>query len=153
MISLIGQSVNLIPDSTVIHQIIIFLIVLSVLTIFVFKPVLRIIEKRRGQTVDLNLQAQKLLSESETMDRRYNENLAVAKMEGSRLERELLRQGEEEGRTIVAKARDEERQAIARKRTEIQAAAQRVRQDLSLQIEEVAQMIIAKVLGRGTKRT
>ena len=152
MISVIAQTVSLIPDATVIFQILIFLSILAVLTFFVFKPVFKIIEKRHKLIVGLPLQSQKLLSDAEDMDRRYAENLAAARMEGTNLEQKLINEGDEEGRIIVAKAREQEHRALLERRTEIEEAARVARKETAARVEDVTQLIIAKVLGRETDK-
>lgn len=148
MILLLGQHVRLIPDATVFFQLAIFLVTVAVLTIFVFKPALKILDRRREQTDELQSLAQKLNGASDSMDAEYDRRMAEAKLEGSSLERELIKQGEEEGRAIVATAKQQEHAAMMTIRENLHVEAESARKSLSHETSEFVRLILNKVLGQ-----
>lgn len=143
-----GQAINLIPDRTVIPQLFIFLAVTAVLTIFVFRPLLKIMDARREKTGLLEEEAARLVSESESMEREYEETLAAARIDGERTERELVRLGESEAQTIIAGAKEESRRRTARLKDEISKESVGARGRLTSDVDAFADMICQKVLGK-----
>jgi F0F1-type ATP synthase membrane subunit b/b' len=148
MILIVGQTVNLIPDKTVIWQLVIFLSVAAVLSFFVFRPTLKILERRRSETLGLEKEIEQLDGESETMEQKYAEKIAAARAEGSATERELVNLGEDEARKIVAAAREKEKGEIARVRDEVASESSASRRELSRSVDEFSKMIVSKVLGK-----
>lgn len=148
MLLLLAQTIRLIPDATVIFQLIIFLAVVVILSVFVFRPTLKILDERRRRTSDLQKETDKLSTDAAAMDREYAEKIAVARTEGSALERELLNLGEDEARKIIGAAKQEGRQSISKTHDEIVSDTAKTKQDLTKQISDFAKMIVAKVLLR-----
>ncbi len=143
-----GQPINLIPDRTVMPQLFIFLAVTAVLTIFVFRPLLKIMDVRREKTGLLEEEAARLASESESMEREYEEKLAAARIDGERAELELVRLGESEAQAIIAAAKEESRRRTARLKDEISKEGVGARGRLASDVDAFADMICQKVLGK-----
>jgi len=150
MMLLIGQSISLIPDKTAVWQFLIFMAVMVILTIFVFRPTLKILEKRREQTADLSNRADQLIADAIKMDKEYTDEMEVAKKEGAATEQELIRQGEEEARAVITNARNEAQQTMLNWRGQLKTEGAETQQRLQHNIDEFAQMIINKILGRGS---
>lgn len=119
-----------------------------VLSVFVFKPTLKILDGRKNKTAELEKETEMLLAEAEVMDCKYNDKITEARIEGSKLEQELLGAGENEARSIINEARQDSRDAISKTRGEILADSAKTKQELSEKIGDYAKMIVAKILGK-----
>jgi F0F1-type ATP synthase membrane subunit b/b' len=148
MMLLMGQTVNLLPDKTVIWQLIIFLFVAAVLSFLVFRPTMKILERRRSETLGLEKKIGQVDQEAEVMEQKYAEKIAEARAEGSAAERELVNLGEEEARKIVAAAREKEKTEIGKVRDEVASDSSASRRELSRSVDEFSKMIVSKILGK-----
>lgn len=148
MILLLAQTITLIPDKTVIWQLLIFLTVVAVLSFFVFKPTLKILDERLRNTSILQKEIERLTADAGTFEDEYNEKISAAKYKGSRAERDLLSLGEDEARKIIAEAREKQKGEIAKVKEEILSESVQSRQELSKQVGDFSKMIVSKVLGK-----
>lgn len=75
------MGITLVPDWTLVFQLAIFLVVIAVLTKFIFKPILKIIDQRRYFTKHSIETADRLNQYSISLENEYKEkiNKAVAK--------------------------------------------------------------------------
>ncbi len=148
MILLLGQTVNLIPDKTVIWQLAIFLAVVAVLSFFVFKPTLKLLDERRRNTVVLQQETDKFMADADSLEDEYNEQIFAARREGHEAERNLLNLGEEEARKIVGEAKEKQKGEIEKVRDEITSVTAQSKQELSKNVGDFSRMIVSKVLGK-----
>jgi len=132
----------------VIPQLLIFLSVVAVLSFFVFKPALKILDGRRNKTSELEKDTENLLAQSEAMDSEYDGKINEARIEGSKVERDLIAAGEEEARSIINKAKQKSRDAVSKTHDEIAGESVQTKKDLSNRIDDFAKMIVSKVLGK-----
>jgi len=150
LLLLAAQTINLMPDLTVIWQLAIFLSLIFVLTIFVFRPVLKILEGRKQETLELERETERLLSEAEKLDSDYGEIISKARSEGGVAEQRLVSEGGAEARAITSEAREEAKGTIRRARDKIKYEGSKTSEELSKKIGEYSKMIISKVLGKNT---
>lgn len=142
--------VDLIPDTTVFFQLIVFLVVLAVLTLFIFKPTLRILDKRHEQTVETHKRAELLDEDANDMNYEYDKTLETARLDGSIVQQNLLKEGQAEAAKIISSAKQEEKKASLERRDYIQKETQKIKADLNQDVDEYAKMIVSKVLGNKT---
>jgi len=140
--------VSVIPDYTIIIQIITFLVLIYILNILLYKPILSIIERRKKQLEELENEI-KLFNES--VDKRaaeYEEKLKLAKANASEFKKEIIKEGTDQAKAIVDAVRNEIpllNQEFEQKMNKEMEAARRI---LASQSRKLSLEISHKVLGR-----
>jgi F-type H+-transporting ATPase subunit b len=145
---LAAQTISLKPDSTVIWQLIIFLSLIFILTIFVFRPVLKILEGRKQETLELEKETERLLADAKKLDSDYAGIISKARSEGGVAEQRLVSEGGVKARATISEAREEAKGTITRARDKIRYEGSKTGEELSKKIDEYTKMIISKVLGK-----
>jgi len=140
--------VSVLPDYTIIIQIITFLVLIYILNILLYKPILSIIERRKKQLEELENEI-KLFNES--VDKRaaeYEEKLKLAKANASEFKKEIIKEGTDQAKAIVDAVRNEIpllNQEFEQKMNKEMEAARRI---LASQSRKLSLEISHKVLGR-----
>ena len=136
-------------NSTVWIQMANFLLLIFILNFLLYKPVLKIIEKRNKKIEKSN---EEVMSLNETVERNiaeYEEKIRQAKANAAAQRDEIKEEGAEQGEMITGKVRDE----ISKKRGDFKADMEKevdeARGALRDQTRKIAGDISEKVLGRG----
>ena len=140
--------IDLMPNQTFFVQVGLFLFTYVVLTYLVFKPVLRILERRKQLTIGAEQQAAEISTRTENLIREHSEKLQGARREGIALKEKFQKEGQAEANEIVGRAREEmegellsARKVMVQDRKEAQLVLRKYARELS---QELAQ----KLLGR-----
>ena len=143
--------VTVIPDYTLLIQIVTFLVLIYILNLLLYKPILNIIDRRKKQMEELENEI-KLFNDS--VDKRvleYEEKLKQAKTNASDLKKEIIKEGDDQAKSIVDIVRGEiplmTQEFQQKMNKEIQAA----RQILNNQSRKLSLEIAEKVLGRSVR--
>lgn len=143
--------VSVIPDSTILIQISIFLILIYILNILLYKPILSIIERRKKQLGELENEI-KLFNES--VDKRaveYEEKLKLAKTNASELKKEIIKEGADQAKNIIAAVRNEIPLMMQEFQQKMDKEIQIARQTLDSQSRKLSLEIAQKVMGRSVQ--
>ena len=140
--------VTVIPDYTLLIQMVLFLILIFVLNILLYKPILAIIERRKKQLEESENEI-KLFNESvEKRVAEYEEKLKQAKIKGSELKKEIIQEGENQAKNIVDVVRNEI-PVIAREfQQKMDEEVEKAKLILDSHSKELSLEIARKVLGR-----
>ena len=140
--------VKVIPDITLLVQMVLFLILMFVLNILLYKPILAIIERRKKQLEESENEI-KLFNESvEKRVAEYEEKLKQAKIKGSELKKEIIQEGVNQAKNIVDVVRNEI-PVIAREfQQKMDNEVQKAKLILDGHSKELSLEIVLKVLGR-----
>jgi F-type H+-transporting ATPase subunit b len=140
--------VTVIPDYTLLIQMVIFLSLIFVLNILLYKPILAIIERRKKQLEESENEI-KLFNESvEKRVAEYEEKLKQAKIKGSELKKEIIQEGVNQAKNIVDVVRNEI-PVIAREfQQKMDNEVQKAKLILDSHSKELSLEIAQKVLGR-----
>ena len=140
--------VKVIPDITLLVQMVLFLILMFVLNILLYKPILSIIERRKKQLEESENEI-KLFNESvEKRVAEYEEKLKQAKIKGSELKKEIIQEGVNQAKNIVDVVRNEI-PVIAREfQQKMDNEVQKAKLILDGHSKELSLEIAQKVLGR-----
>ncbi len=140
--------VTVIPDYTLLIQMVTFIALIFVLNLLLYKPILAIIDRRKKQLEELENEI-KLFNDS--VDKRaaeYDEKLKLAKANAAELKKEIIKEGTDKAKSIVDVVRNEiplmTQEFQKRMDKEIMAA----RQILEGQSRRLSLEIAEKVLGR-----
>lgn len=99
--------VKVIPDYTMLIQMVIFLALVFLLNILLYKPILSIIDRRKKQLEESENEI-KLFNESvEKRVAEYEEKLKQAKIKATELKKEIIQEGANQAKNIVDAVRNE----------------------------------------------
>jgi F-type H+-transporting ATPase subunit b len=140
--------VTVIPDYTLLIQMVIFLSLIFVLNILLYKPILAIIERRKKQLEESENEI-KLFNESvEKRVAEYEEKLKQAKIKGSELKKEIIQEGVNQAKNIVDVVRNEI-PVIAREfQQQMDKEVEKAKLILDSHSKKLSLEIAQKVLGR-----
>jgi F-type H+-transporting ATPase subunit b len=143
-----AESIQLIPDGTILIHIAIIISMVFVLNRLLFKPVLRTLSDREARTHGRTDEARETIRKVGESLSRYENSLRQARAEGySLLEQQQAEANSERQRKIVDVRKDVEGQ-LGREKNEIHVQAEQARATLLGEAERVATDIKAQVLRR-----
>ena len=143
--------VKVIPDYTLFIQMIIFLALVLVLNILLYKPILSIIDRRKKQLEESENEI-KLFNESvEKRVAEYEEKLKQAKIKATELKKEIIQEGANQAKNIVDVVRNEI-PAMAREfQQKMDKEVEKAKVILDSHSKELSVQIAQKVLGRSVQ--
>ena len=143
-----AESIQLIPDGTLLIHIVIIISMVFVLNRLLFKPVLRTLSDREARTHGRTDEARETVRKvGETLSR-YETSLRQARAEGySLLEKQQVEANSERQRKVSEVRREVEEQ-LGQEKNEIQSQAERARATLLGEAGRVAAEIKTQVLRR-----
>jgi len=135
-------------DGTVLIQFGLFLVMLFVLSRFMFRPYLKLrdlrkegIEGARQKAVDMDERAKKIVSD-------YEENLQKARQRGAEERLRLRQEGAARERQIVGAAREEVGRTTEAAKANVAKQAGEAKAQLDAQAQVLARQMASKILGR-----
>lgn len=140
--------VTVIPDFTLLVQMAIFVALIFLLNLLLYRPILSIIERRKKQLDELDNEI-KLFKES--VDKKaaeYDEKLTKAKTSASDLKKEIIGEGAKQAKSIVDAVRNEIPAMTQEFQKKMDKEMQAARQILEGQSKKLSMEIAEKVLGR-----
>ncbi|MDO9515858.1 MAG: ATP synthase F0 subunit B [Syntrophales bacterium] len=138
-------------NSTVWIQMANFLALILILNFLLFRPVLKIIEKRNKK---LEESQEEIASLDETIERKmaqYEERIRQARAEASVQRDAIKEEGTEQSKVIIGKVRDDLSKKLEDFKAQLQKETDAARDSLREQTRMIAAEISEKVLGRGVQ--
>ena len=142
------NSIQLVPDGTLILHVIVILVMVYVLNVTLLKPVNRILQARERRTSGRLSEAQGILSDVSTKLSEYERTLRQARTEAyafTEAERGVAMQ---ERQKKLNEVRQQLSESLAREKTLIQGQADEARAALEAESRRLAQEIGSRVLSR-----
>jgi F-type H+-transporting ATPase subunit b len=140
--------IDLMPNMTFFVQLGIFLLTLACLHLLVFRPVLRLIARRKEVTEGYRSRADEFTAETETLMTRYEAKLKTARDQGLALKGQLTKAGEEAARAALNDARTEVEKQIGKNRQALQVESKEAQLALRKYSRQLSQAMAEKLLGR-----
>jgi len=143
--------VTVIPDYTILIQIVTFLALIFILNTLLYKPILTIIDRRKKQLEELENEI-KLFNDS--VDKRaaeYDEKLKLAKSNASEIKKEIVKEGADRAKSIVDAVRNEIPLMAQEFQKKMDKEIMAARQILEGQSKRLSMEIATKVLGRNVQ--
>ncbi len=143
--------VTVIPDYTLLIQMVTFLVLVYILNLLLYKPILNIIDRRKKQLEELENEI-KLFNES--VDKKafeYEEKLKQAKSNASELKKEIIQEGNGQAKSIVDVVHAEIPLMTQEFQQKMDKEMQAARQILDNQSQKLSLEIAEKVLGRSVQ--
>ncbi len=135
-------------DISLVYQIINFLFLLFVLNLILYRPIRRIIQKRKQEMDGLEKAIQDYESRAQETAKRIEEGMILARKEGFREKEAIKEQGIEEEKSILADAMAKAGDKVHGAKKEIEAKVEEVRKELEGQIASFSAELVHKILGR-----
>lgn len=135
-------------DWTLLLQFINFVVLMFILNKILYRPLMKVMAQRREKIEGDKTRAKNLESEIDAKMKRYQQQLADAKLEAV-AERNLLRKtAQQQESALTAEAQQKAATRIKAIRTQVEHEASEARQILRQSVDELAGQIATKVLGR-----
>jgi len=142
------NSIQLVPDGTLILHVVIILVMVFVLNATLFKPINRILEEREKRTRGRSTEAQDILHRVEQKISHYEHSLREARAEGYRLMEKQRTEAMSERQAKLNVVREEMNQLIAEQKNIIRAQMEEARTTLASDSRRIAAEIGAQILQR-----
>ena len=143
--------VNVIPDITLLYQMAIFLVLVFVLNILLYKPILKIIDRRKKQLEELENEIKLFNDSVDKKASEYEEKLKQAKANASEAKKEIIQEGNEQAKKIVDVVRGEIPALTQQFQQKIDKEITAARKILDEQSKKLSVDIAQKVLGRSVR--
>lgn len=143
-----GNSIQLVPDGTLILHIAIIIVMVIVLNRTLFKPVNRILAERDRRTRGVKSESEQTLVRIDQSLRQYEMKLRGARAEGYELLEQQRAEAIRERERLIASAKDLISQQTFSEKAAIRAQAEVARTTLSKEARKMASRISSQILGR-----
>ena len=148
LLGLSGNSIQLVPDGTLILHGAIIIIMVAVLNWTLFRPINRILEERDRRTSGLLSEAEQTLARIDQSLRQYEQTLRGARAEGYQLLERQRAEAIRERERQIASARELLSKQTSSEKQQIRSQAEVARATLSKEATGIALKISSQILGR-----
>jgi F-type H+-transporting ATPase subunit b len=138
-------------DGTLFIQMINFLILLWILNRFLYKPVLNILEQRRGRIRDSQQRVAELGRQAAQQWETYQRKLQEAKIEANTEKEKIKGEGLDTERKMLEEIRAEASQELEASRRKLEEESTKALDYLRSQADDIAVQIAEKILGRSVQ--
>ena len=152
LLGLSGNSIQLVPDGTLILHGAIIIIMVAVLNWTLFRPINRILEERDRRTSGLLSEAEQTLARIDESLRQYEQTLRGARAEGYQLLERQRAEAIRERERQIASARELLSKQTSSEKQQIRSQAEVARATLSKEATRIALKISSQILGRPVAR-
>lgn len=142
------NSIQLVPDGTLILHIVIILVMVFVLNATLFKPINRILEERENRTRGRSSEAHDILRRVDEKLTHYENTLRETRAEGYRLMEQERAAAMSERQAKLNAVREEINQLIAEEKNSIRTQTEEARATLEKDARRIAADIGAQILHR-----
>jgi len=139
---------NLVPNATLIFQMVLFLVLMVILDRVLFKPMLRVIEERKARTEGRRKAAAQADAEAGSIWESYQKKIAEARAGAEVTRMEVIRKAEGEAAKISETATHESEKTLAEMRARVRADADSAKAAVKGEVEAMARSMAEKILGR-----
>jgi len=143
-----GGGVTVMPDWSVVIQIVNFLLILWLLNLILYRPIRSIVRQRKEKVEGLELSIETYNEDAQEKDAAFAEGIKEARTKGLNEKEALLQAAADEEKEIVAKVNARAQAELADIREKISQEAQTAKAALQTQVDEFAGAICQKILGR-----
>lgn len=135
------------PDITFVIQIVSFLVLWLGLKRLIFDPVLAVIDERSARTTGVREEAAQLRLNAEAAETDFDGRMLQVREDVGRQTDASRTATEEEERQVLATAREQAAATLKAQRDQIRSQANAARAELAGEAGQLAQLIVAKVVG------
>jgi F-type H+-transporting ATPase subunit b len=143
-----GGGVTVMPDWSVVIQIINFLLILWLLNLILYRPIRNILRQRKEKIDGLELSIETYNEDAQEKDAAFAAGIKEARTKGLNEKEALLQTAADEEKEIIAKVNAKAQAELADIREKISQEAQTAKAVLQTKVDEFASVICQKILGR-----
>lgn len=143
-----GGAVTVIPDWSAGIQIINFLLIIWILNLILYRPIRNILRQRKEKIERLELSITTYNEDSKEKDEAFASGIKEARAKGLKEKEALLQAGAEEEKEIIEQVNKKAQAELTAMREKITNEAQAVKAALQEKVDEFANDICQKILGR-----
>jgi F-type H+-transporting ATPase subunit b len=143
-----GGGVVVTPDGSIILQIVNFLFTIWVLNILLYRPIRKILIQRKEKIDGLELAIETSNNDGREKDDAFAAGIKGARSRGLKEKDALLQQAADEEKSIIADINRKAQAGLTQVREQIKKDAEVARKSLQSEIDDFANQISQKILGR-----
>ena len=143
-----GGGITVIPDWTVIIQIVNFLFLIFMMNLLLFKPIRKMLLERKAKISGLEESIDSTEKEATSQDEAFALGLKDARGKGLKEKDALLQEASDEEKAIIGKINEQAQADLAEVREKIAADTDAVKAKLTEEVDGFADIISEKILGR-----
>jgi F-type H+-transporting ATPase subunit b len=146
---LLGSSNFLVPNTTFIVELVIFLVVLWLLAKYVLPPLNRVVDERR-QAIEREISdAEEAKRKAKELEEEHVRLLEQGRDEARRLRDEATKVGEQLRQELQKKGEEDYQRLVASAGADIEASARKAAEDLRAQVTDLVVSVVERVLRDG----
>ncbi len=136
-------------NGTILIQLVNFFIMIFFLNHFLFKPILKVVEKRNNTMRSLNSDDAKFRKNADRAMREYDSKMLELKKETANILLSARRRADKEQDEMINGAREKFKQEMETAKEEIKRHSDRALEELRGDVKGISRDIAEKILGRG----
>ena len=140
--------IKVIPDISVIYQMVNFLVLLFVLNLVLYKPIRNVLLERKAKIKGMQKGAEKAASDLVAGEEAYKGGLKSARIKGLEEKKTFIEEASKEEKEILDKINKQAQTNLAQIREQVVNETEQARKALEGEVEIYAKAISAKILGR-----
>ncbi|HNR52841.1 MAG TPA: ATP synthase F0 subunit B, partial [Deltaproteobacteria bacterium] len=125
-----------------------FLLLMFILNKILYKPILKVLDERDARIVGGQEKAKKLLEESQSILKSYNDKLYSAKIDAMTVKNTSRKQAVDQANMIIEDARRNAETIVLNVQKEMAEEIERVKKELEPELGVMAGTIAQQILGR-----
>ncbi|MCG8618121.1 MAG: ATP synthase F0 subunit B [Desulfobacterales bacterium] len=140
--------ITVIPDISLVYQMINFLILLFVLNMVLYKPIRNVIKERKAKVDGLANGADKAVADLDTQKDAYKDGLKEARAEGLKKKEAFIEEASIEEKEIIEQINKKAQANFAAIKQQVAEETEQARKALEAEVDAYAKAIGEKILGR-----
>ncbi len=140
--------IQVIPDITLLYQMINFLVLLFVLNLVLYKPIRKVLLERKARIEGMQEGAEKASTDLVAGEDAYKEGLKQARAEGLKSKEAFIEEASKEEKEIIDGINKKAQANFAEIKQQVAAETEQARKALEAEVDAFAKTIGEKILGR-----
>jgi len=140
--------ITVIPDISLVYQMINFLVLLFVLNLVLYKPIRNVLLARKAKIEGMQNGAEKAQSDLVAGEDAYNSGLKQARSKGLKSKEAFIEEASKEEKEIIDRINKKAQANFADIKTQVAQETEQARKALEAEVEVYAKAIGEKILGR-----
>jgi F-type H+-transporting ATPase subunit b len=140
--------ITVIPDTSLVYQMINFLILLFVLNLVLYKPIRKVLLERKAKVQGLESGVEKATADLVSQEESYKNGLRQARSEGLRNKEVFVEEASKQEREIIDQINKKAQANLAQIKKQVANETEQARKALEKEVETFARDIGERILGR-----
>ncbi|MBW2654514.1 MAG: ATPase [Deltaproteobacteria bacterium] len=140
--------ITVIPDISLVYQMINFLVLLFVLNLVLYKPIRNVLLERKAKIEGMKIGAQKAASDLVAGEDAYKDGLKQARSKGLKEKKTFIEEASKEEKEIIDRINKKAQANLAQIKKQVADETEQARKTLEGEVDAYAKAIGGKILGR-----